>query len=259
MIDLASILGATTMPTWRFGCPSGRTVQRHQIPAQRSPGRQSYRADRQLLGAEQACDPFGRRKDWPEYALVRLFSRAGGTGVGSRTGQAVANSASTSIVPHLSSPGRDDVPKIHERAAALRGAGSWDAFAWNGPDVLFIESKQHRSSDSLNPNERAWLEAALEVGHLSSRSRSWSTTLGGHFGEATDAQRHDFAPRLLLECPMTTARHLYQLTASSAGSRVGDGPVVVIAGAVRARRGSSSSGSAPAGDGRGVLPDRSSS
>lgn len=53
---------------------------------------------------------------------------------------------------------------IHERAAALRGAGSWDIFGWRRDDYVFIESKQHRSSDRLNKNQLAWLEAALESG-----------------------------------------------------------------------------------------------
>ena len=47
----------------------------------------------------------------------------------------------------------------------LRGAGSWDVLAWRGRDFLFLESKQYRSSDRLNNNQRAWLEeAAIHVG-----------------------------------------------------------------------------------------------
>jgi hypothetical protein len=53
---------------------------------------------------------------------------------------------------------------LHRRAVQLRGAGSWDIFAWSGDDYLFLESKQHRSSDRLNSNQIAWLEAAIDEG-----------------------------------------------------------------------------------------------
>jgi hypothetical protein len=53
---------------------------------------------------------------------------------------------------------------IHGRAAQLRGAGTWDVFAWSGDDYLFLESTQHGSSDRLNANQLVFLEAALEEG-----------------------------------------------------------------------------------------------
>ncbi|MBA2719827.1 MAG: hypothetical protein H0U52_11395 [Chloroflexi bacterium] len=53
---------------------------------------------------------------------------------------------------------------LHRRASILRGAGSWDIFAWSESDYLFLESKQYRSSDKLNRNQVVWLEAALDEG-----------------------------------------------------------------------------------------------
>jgi hypothetical protein len=108
-------------------------------------------------------DPDG--STWPEFAVVRRLRRAGWDGrwIKNWTGgrefcvdvdrpAAFPTDAAKTFV------------KIHEQAYALRGAGSWDVMAWRGTDYLFVELKQHRSSDRLNPNQLAWLEAALAVG-----------------------------------------------------------------------------------------------
>ena len=53
---------------------------------------------------------------------------------------------------------------VDRKAASATGGGAWDVFAWRGTDYLFIESKQHRSSDRLRPGQLAWLDAGLAVG-----------------------------------------------------------------------------------------------
>jgi hypothetical protein len=54
--------------------------------------------------------------------------------------------------------------RVDRRAASKTGGGAWDVFAWRGHEYLFIESKQHRSSDKLRPGQVDWLEAALSEG-----------------------------------------------------------------------------------------------
>jgi hypothetical protein len=102
---------------------------------------------------------------FPEFVLVRLLEEAGWNArwiknwTGSREFCADVDKPSA-----ISAAAEAIFAAIHERAAALRGAGSWDVFAWRDGEYVFIESKQHRSSDRLNDNQRAWLEAALEIG-----------------------------------------------------------------------------------------------
>jgi hypothetical protein len=102
---------------------------------------------------------------WAEYVLVRLLERAGWE---ARWIKNWLGSREFCVEPGR----RRDLPTapakvftaLHRRAVALRGAGSWDIFAWSGDDYLFLESKKHRSSDRLNGNQIAWLEAAIDEG-----------------------------------------------------------------------------------------------
>ena len=52
--------------------------------------------------------------------------------------------------------------KIDHRARKT-GAGAWDVWAWKGDSYLCLESRQ-QGSDSLRPNQLAWLEAAITEG-----------------------------------------------------------------------------------------------
>jgi hypothetical protein len=54
--------------------------------------------------------------------------------------------------------------RIDRRVANHYGGGAWDVFAWRDDSYLFIESKQHRSSDKLRNGQIAWLEAGLAEG-----------------------------------------------------------------------------------------------
>jgi hypothetical protein len=171
MIDLASVLSATVLPDLGVVLPgSGRTVSIARFL------RLEVRADSPIERTSSCWAPnkpailLDGERTWAEFALVRLLERAGWEGrwIKNWTGgqEFCLDVDRTSPLPAVAAT---TFTRIHRQAAALRGAGAWDVFAWNGLDVLFIESKQHRSSDSLNPNQRAWLEAALEVGVSSSR------------------------------------------------------------------------------------------
>lgn len=54
--------------------------------------------------------------------------------------------------------------RIDRRAASVTGGGAWDVWAWRGDEYLFLESKQHKSTDTLRPGQLAWLEAAIDEG-----------------------------------------------------------------------------------------------
>jgi hypothetical protein len=55
--------------------------------------------------------------------------------------------------------------KIDHRAASKTRGGAWDVFAWRDTDLLFLESKQYRSSDKLRPGQLAWLDAGMAEGY----------------------------------------------------------------------------------------------
>lgn|GEM_PF-3242189 len=101
----------------------------------------------------------------PEFVLVRLLEEAGWAARWAKNWAGGREFCSDVDRPKPLTPAAAQTfAAIHERAGALRGSGSWDVFAWRDGEYLFIESKQHRSSDRLNENQRAWLEAALDLG-----------------------------------------------------------------------------------------------
>lgn len=171
MIDLESVFNATLLPDLGVVLPaSGRTISIARFL------RTEARADSPIKRTSSCWAPnkpailLDGERTWAEFALVRLLERAGWEGrwIKNWTGgrEFCLDVDRSSPLPAVAATSFD---QIHQQAAALRGTGSWDVFAWSGRDVLFIESKQHRSSDALNLNQRTWLEAALEVGVSSSR------------------------------------------------------------------------------------------
>jgi hypothetical protein len=102
---------------------------------------------------------------WAEYVLVRLLERAGWDARWIKNWTGGREFCLDPGRPRTLPPGPAKVfTALHARATQLRGAGSWDIFAWSGDDYLFLESKKHRSSDRLNANQIAWLEAAIDEG-----------------------------------------------------------------------------------------------
>jgi hypothetical protein len=102
---------------------------------------------------------------WAEYVLVRLLEHAGWEGRWIKNWTGGREMCVDLDLPRAMPAGPGRVfDALHKRAAQLRGAGSWDVFAWSGDEYLFLESKQHRSSDRLNPNQLAWLESAIDEG-----------------------------------------------------------------------------------------------
>lgn len=58
----------------------------------------------------------------------------------------------------------DDLFRRIEKRVGGRGGGCWDVFAWRGDEYLFIESKQHKSSDHIRLTQKHWIESALDEG-----------------------------------------------------------------------------------------------
>ena len=150
-VDLAVILDATPMVPVEATLPiSGRTV----------------RIGRYLRTEIRDVEPIGRaascwapnkpsvlvdgRRSWPEYAILRRLERGGWEcrWIKNWTGGREFCLDVDRPAP-LPPKAAETFALIHRQAAALRGAGSWDVFAWNQDDYLFIESKQHRSGDRL--------------------------------------------------------------------------------------------------------------
>jgi hypothetical protein len=102
---------------------------------------------------------------WPEFVLVRLLEHAGWDARWIRNWTGGRQFCVDVDQQRNFPPAPAAVfEALHRRAAHLRGAGTWDVFAWSGDDYLFLESKQHRSSDRLNANQIVFLEAALDEG-----------------------------------------------------------------------------------------------
>lgn len=106
---------------------------------------------------------FDAGSTWEEYAIVRLLEGHGWWACwvkhwyGSR--EFCLNPGEPTQIPAAAA----EVFRTIEAAGGGRSGGAWDVYAWkNGP--LFIESKQHRSSDRLNANQIAWLSAAVSIG-----------------------------------------------------------------------------------------------
>lgn len=99
---------------------------------------------------------------YPEFILVRLLERAGWVGGWMKmwTGRAFwrAIDEPVEIPPHV-----DRFMEQVEDCSGDRRGGRWDVVAWRGTEVLFVESKQ-RGNDQLRPNQRLWLECALDLG-----------------------------------------------------------------------------------------------
>lgn len=164
--DLASILRARVRPALGVVLPaSGRVVsissflrleERATQPLPRAPSCWAPNKPAVMLDGVAT---------WPEYVLLRLLERAGWEGRWIKNwGAGREFCIDLGHASELPGSASRMFASIHERAEALGGAGSWDVFAWNGSRYLFIESKQHRSSDRLSDNQCAWLEAALDQG-----------------------------------------------------------------------------------------------
>jgi hypothetical protein len=96
---------------------------------------------------------------YPEFAVVRRLEAAGWGAAWRKNWHGAAFWTDIAVV--IEPPRR--VLDLFNRIAAVAGAGAWDILAWKGDDVLFIESKQY-GSDKLTPNQRRWLEVALDQG-----------------------------------------------------------------------------------------------
>jgi len=105
---------------------------------------------------------------WPEFVIVRLLESAGWEARWVKNWTGGREFCANVDEPRpLSGAGYDAFETIHAHRPELKGAGTWDVLAWRDNGILFIESKQHRSSDRLRPGQIAFLETALELGFAS--------------------------------------------------------------------------------------------
>ena len=164
-LDLGRVLDAVEVSASHVVLPvSGRTVDI------RSFLREEVRSVTQTPRSASCWAPnkpalsFEGTTTWAEFVIVRLLERAGWDARWIRNWsggrQICVDLYQQRALPDGPAAAFD---ALHRRAAQLRGAGSWDVFAWSGGDYLFLKSKQHRS-DQLNSNQIVWLEAALDEG-----------------------------------------------------------------------------------------------
>lgn len=98
-----------------------------------------------------------------ELLVWRLFERDGWSGgwmTSSKSYRTEMFSESKTTYP-LPEPQRRLLEKIYARLGNEKGR--FDLYCWKGDDVAFVEVK-HRGSDWIKDPQKAWIEAALEVG-----------------------------------------------------------------------------------------------
>lgn len=107
----------------------------------------------------------GGQVTWAEFVLVRLLEVKGWHARWLKNWVGGREFCSDIGRPEpMPTPAQDTLQRIDRHAAIKSGGGAWDVFAWRGAEFLFLESKQHRSSDTLRPGQLAWLEAGLDEG-----------------------------------------------------------------------------------------------
>jgi hypothetical protein len=165
-IDIASLLGAESRPAVSVTLPSlDRVVTVATVL------RRETRSTSEVPRAGSCWAPnkpsllFDGQVTWTEFVIVRLLERAGWEGRWIKNwGRGREFCLAPDLQRDLPATARKVFDDLHRRAFTLRGAGSWDVFGWKGDEYLFLESKKFRSSDRLNKNQIAWLEAALLEG-----------------------------------------------------------------------------------------------
>jgi hypothetical protein len=203
--EIAKELGAEFIASTAAILPtSGRTVQvatflrieeRSPVPVDRTEGCWAPNKPAILVGG---------RPTWAEFSIVRALEPHGWEGrwiknwAGGRE-FCIDVGESRPFPPQIG----DAFAAIHARAASLRGSGSWDVLSWRDDDILFIESKKHRSGDRLRPSQLTWMEAALDLGHEPERFLIVEYQLAGssQVGQATPrlmSQATPHAPGLAL-------------------------------------------------------------
>ncbi len=164
--DLSRLLDAQSLPDAAVALPrSGTVVSIARLLRTETRVAQPIERTANCWAPNKPSVLIDGRATWAEFAIVRQLERAGWDGrwMKNWTG------GREFCRDHDQPVALPDAPAkvfagIHDRATVLRGAGSWDVFAWRGDEYLFIESKQYRRGDRLNANQLAWLGAALDVG-----------------------------------------------------------------------------------------------
>lgn len=166
--QLAAILEAEESPPTRALLPtSGRTVEIATLLRREERHPERIDTARSCWAPNKPTLVFEGRRTWAEYVLIRLLERHGWEGRWIKNWAGGREFCLEIDQPRpLPGPVAETFARIHRRAEALRGAGSWDVLGWSPDttDYVFIESKKFRSGDALRPNQLAWLEAALLEG-----------------------------------------------------------------------------------------------
>jgi hypothetical protein len=98
---------------------------------------------------------------WAEFILLRLVERDGWNGVWVKNWGGRSFWIDVLKETELP-PAANNLFRRIEKRVGGRGAGCWDVFAWRGDEYLFIESKQHKSSDHIRLTQKNWIEGALD-------------------------------------------------------------------------------------------------
>lgn len=161
---LDALLDAQPLQPLPLRLPGGADVQltrvlRHE---RRWPGRVE-RLDR-LVPNKVIIERDGR-PTWEETALVERLERQGWGACWVKNWKGSREFWSRPGTPIVLPDGvRELVRRMDETAGIGSSGGPWDVLAWHGTHRLWLEAKQHRSSDHLRANQLRWLGAGLYCG-----------------------------------------------------------------------------------------------
>jgi hypothetical protein len=114
-------------------------------------------------GGKQVLD-LGGAPGFAELAVLRMFERAGWTGVWIDTYRHAYRRAYWGVPPVVELPaGPTDLLRRIEEANGSRRAGAWDVFCWRDGAHMFVESKRS-GHDRMRSTQIAWLDSALRIG-----------------------------------------------------------------------------------------------
>ena len=164
---------------------------------------------------------FNGRTTWAEFILVALLEAAGWDARWVRNWSGGRQFCSeVGELRRLSGHGEAVFEAIHASAPDLRGHGTWDVIAWKDDQVLFLESKQARSSDRLRDSQLRFMDAALVLGTRPDAFAVVEYDAGPPLAQSTTQPRvpsaRDPSPRRATKAPPSSDPELVRLIEDAA-------------------------------------------
>lgn len=173
---LAGWLSAEDQPAMSVTLPSGRTVEVPRLLRRETRRPEAIPRTSSCWAANKPTLDLDGQSTWAEIVLVQLLERHGWEARWIRNWSGGRDFCHGVGQPKpMPREAAAMLAKI-DRRASKTGGGAWDVWAWKGASYLSLESKQHKSGDTLRPNQLAWLEAAITEGLTRYAAVEWAAS-----------------------------------------------------------------------------------